>query len=329
MKNNRPKSAPRRGALETAALFITIGFVAVVAGACSEEFTSYELLTGTRLLAVRADNPSLSEGEMATLDALVFTASGEEVSYRWSWCPVQGNPSDGFVCPITDSDLERMLPPPADGADPFPSLNLGSGEVAELPYPGDRALVAGLCEAIRSQPHPTHMTMPTCSRGLDVYVKVEIVTPTTTVTAIKEVELLIEPDAEPNTNPILEGLDVSAVGLETELVGDELNELPAASPFALSLRMADGSVESFQPAPTPDDPSPTARDEKPMFTWFVEAGELDFTRTGVVDGTSSVDDAIHNVWRLGASGAEVDFVVVVRDGRGGMDWAQRRVRVSE
>ena len=315
--------------METAALVVTIGLVAVVAGACNEEFTSYELLTGTRLLAVRADNPSLSEGEMATLDALVFTASGEEVSYRWSWCPVQGNPSDGFVCPITDSDLERMLPPPADGADPFPSLGLGDGEVAELPYPGDRALVAGLCEAIRSQPHPTHVAMPTCDRGLDVFVKVEIVTPTTTVTAVKEVELLIDLDAEPNANPVLEGLDISAAGTEMELVIDEVNELPAASPFTLSLRLADGSVESFDPAPTLEDPSPAARDEKPMFTWFVEAGELDFTRTGVVDGTSSLEEAVQNVWRLGASGDEVRFVVVARDGRGGMDWAQRSVRVSE
>lgn len=118
----------------------------------------------------------------------------------------------------------------------------------------------------------------------------------------------ISTNGDPNRNPSLSSLQIdknSADGLT----------VPGSSVLALE---ADASASSRQKWASPGGASGI---EDARFTWLISAGHLDDAVT-FADG-----DAATNRWYLppASDAADLSLWVVLRDGRGGIDWVSRTV----
>lgn len=289
--------------------------VAVALTACDGSFSPYSEIEGPRLLAVRASPAAVAPGASTRVDALVVGA--DITTFQWRWCPVVGGPNNGFECVVDEESVSELF-----GDTPV-SFDLGSEAFATFEHPVSGAAVDTICEGLTAVELPNLANTIDCTDGLPVQVVVEADLDGQQVIAIKEVVLLSSANSvlASNQNPVIDGIAIRgddgqelipmggdtpptfAVGETVELVA----EIPDSS--AEPVVAADGSTR-----------------ERLIMSWFTTAGEFDPERETFVDGERGFDEARDVDWIAPPPGdapeGQVDFFVVVRDDRGGVNWAE-------
>jgi len=304
-----------------------------VAG-CVREFAPFNELDSLRVLGVRAEPPALGPGAIAVLDALVFEPDGNEVSYRWSWCPLAAGAATGFACYLDEEMLRSIAEEYLPGAGALvPSFDLGTEPVAEFAYPLPASLLRALCEEATSSELPAFVPLPDCSRGLTISVRLEVAAGGDSVVAVKDLPLFWDEADADNSNPEVSGL-MAAVGNAApfELAGDFETVIEHGVRYRLRAGVSLDSAEIFVPAPGADDPDPGPRRERLFMTWFITGGEVDAGRTTFIDGEVGLEVLRTNIWRTpgpgGAPDGSASIYLVLQDERGGVDWLGRGVRLE-
>jgi len=291
----------------------------IAVGGC-DDTRPYNTLDKTRLLAVRADLPDLGSGQTATIDALVYSPDPEaEFTYQWSWCPWTMGSNFGFECLITQDDLDEI-------GLPLMPLDLGTGPTASFPYPDPPELVQGLCESfLDGIPPASRKNFPDCTERMPITIAMTVSDGQTEISAVKEIDLIVDPNLDPNVNPVLIDLGAERKGDAFEFVDGTAFE--AGKAYDLQLAIEDGSAQLYPGEDYKGDPD--ERSELLGFTWFYTKGSLDRGHTGMVDLGTGLPKALKNIWTTPKKAQNADFIIVVRDGRGGTDWLVRNVEVVE
>jgi hypothetical protein len=313
-----------------------VPLLALSAAACEMDFTPYEEIDRFRLLAVAADDPWLGPGQSTTLRTLVANPAGVPVRQTWSWCPFVAGSETGFECAVTREGLQRALDEAVGpGVVTVPPFELGEGETATYRYDLPAAFFRQACEALKRAELPDFVEVPRCDDRFTIAIRV-VVAPEggAPIAAKKDLSLVYEA-GELNTNPRIDGLlafDPEAPGVAIPLTGSATVTLRRDVEYALALEVDRDQAQVYERVPLDGSP-PERVPEALVFSWFVEGGELEDRRTGYLEGEVSFDDALRNAWRTPRKAdrpeSRTTLRVVVRDGRDGIGWITRTVRLED
>jgi hypothetical protein len=276
------------------------------------------------VLAVQADKPYARPGETVHLSALSIDTKERPVVWAWAPCLVPDATSvDGCLGELTS------------GNRPISESVFASGEgVTEVDYTVPSDALDGLSPLARSQAVagilsiacpgkldlrrdargiPFRCTDPESGRVLDL---------DETVVGLKRIMLR---DSERNDNPVIDAIlfdgkawredDIQEVD-SCNTSDDNYDDCPGAPKHRVSVRIGRESVESGQ------DEFARAFTEQVVVQYYTTEGIFE-------DPVRTAEDATTGwVARRRASGDEVSLWFVVRDDRGGVSWAERRVAVK-
>ena len=132
--------------------------------------------------------------------------------------------------------------------------------------------------------------------------------------------------SHPNTNPAFADVLIDDSSLAADASGSDCTLLPtfAAGNHRLTVELGPNARDALEPANAGD---PTR--ESLLLSYFVTFGELDHAFTAIDAGSSATGGSV--LWTAPPHGTEPTFVrlyFVVRDGRGGSDFTERRVCVT-
>ena len=301
----------------------SLACAAAALAACANDFEKQSQITRLRVLGVQAEPAELvwtPDGGLpaTTLTALAIDPSGAVITTRFSLCTAQGAlPAPDIDCPGgAGFDLPDAGPLSA-------RLDLGSPDLqaaAIALFASDAGLAlgdAGITELLaqgipllygfelRAPAHGNPDGGPPPAPGYEVQRQIGLGT----------VTLRTAPaGSTANQNPRLRG--VSAGGVE--LAADGSSTLRAGVKIALLPLPADDAKEATAAGP-----------EKLNFSFYATAGEVESLRS--TDTTATGQPGIASVDYtppLIAPGGPVRLWVVVRDGRGGVGWLERRFSVA-
>jgi hypothetical protein len=313
-------------------------------GACgefSDDQARYSELDRLRVLAVRSEPADLLVGETATLSALTFEPSGRELEYEWSWCPSRQDLADGGTCRIAEADLRRAWDA-LDTDQELPPYDLGNSPEAELTNVFGTDVLEPLCAALSAEEGDAEQARLSCLLGLEVSVSLRVRSADEEVTAIKQLVLLPEgvDAAQRNQNPALTG-ELRVRDVSDNRLLEDGDALLLAHDYALSLALDEPASESFVPREMPGAGAVEPRRETLVMSWFASDGSFPAgegfgdgdgpggdgsERTTFVDGQNDFSALLKNNWRSPRTGdeRETTLVLVLRDERGGVGWAQHR-----
>ncbi|MDJ0762530.1 MAG: hypothetical protein QNJ97_06020 [Myxococcota bacterium] len=305
---------------------------------CSDDFDPFNLLTKTRILAIRADPPTLAPGETATLTPLVFTPDPAPPSFDWRWCPITKGRADGFECAVTEAALRDAVAEinPAAAAE-IPPFHLGTGPTAAFDFGFSPLLVQAICNAAIAEEIPAFVDVPDCDAGLRITIRLTTTATDVTAVAIKDLYLVADASETPNANPsigqiqaVLQGASPTEV---TILHQDSPAMLAPGASYDLKVSIPDTAAELFDPEPTEEDPDPPSRRESLFMTWFITAGETTDTRSTFIDGEIPLARLGENTWDLpdadDLSEPTARLYLVIQDERGGVNWQERTIALAE
>ena len=129
-----------------ATTLLALGLLAAGLAGCGASFDSPVLLSKLRLLALQAAPVNPAQGETTTMTPLIYSPSDTPLELAWSWCPLLGQPNDGYVCPISYDDASTMLASAGVTA-PLPAFDLGTGPTVSFTNPFPPDVLAALCGA--------------------------------------------------------------------------------------------------------------------------------------------------------------------------------------
>jgi hypothetical protein len=314
--------------------------VALALGACdelSDDQALFSELDRLRVLAVRSEPADLLVGEVATLSALTFEPQRRELDYAWSWCPSRQELADGGACRIEEADLQRAWD--ALGTDQeLPPYDLGTNPEAQLKHVFGTEVLSPLCAALSAGEDDAEQALLSCLLGLEVSVSLTVRSAEEEVTAVKRLVLLAEEiDAtERNQNPAPTGELLVRDIAEDRLI--ETGEaLALGHEYDLTLVLDESVSEPF--------PGERRR-ETLVLSWFATDGSFPSgdgfgdgggpfggggeERTTFVDGENDFSALLGNRWLLPRTldASESTLVLVLRDERGGVGWAEHRFAVA-
>jgi hypothetical protein len=299
---------------------------------------AYQKLERLRVLAVRSDPADLNFGETATLSANVYEPASHELSYAWSWCPSRADSSGAFECNLSEQDLQRVWT--AAGLDSSPPIyTLGTDPEVELTNVLAPSVVTALCQSRTGDASLDERLALACFKGLEASIEFTVRSSEAEITAIKSVPLLMgeTPASERNKNPI-SNFDVT---LRDEAGGIVASDQPlqVGHRYIATADVDVSNAESFVPRASIGEPSPGARRETMVMSWFVTVGELfapdgthaiggDNEPTTFVDGSNDFKNLLENGWKIPlTAGANAELRLVLRDERGGVGWTTRSFAV--
>ena len=286
----------------------------VLVSGCDDPFSPYARLEKLRVLAIAAEPPRPGPTESATLTPLLYAPAEAAATLAWSWCPLVGAAEDGYPCLVEESAFRAQIPG-------WPPFALGDGPIATFAHTVAPEHLRGLCAG--SPAGATAPVLPDCEAGFPIVVRLEARTGADRVVAFFFMNLRFEEGHThlANQNPVIEQLLLGTPEERLPLDGARIPAFAAAeTPVALAV--SETSVENYL---APDERGElVGRREQLTFSWFVEAGEPRFPRTGFIDGVVPLGRAIENRWKFPEPPdpglVRARMVVVVRDDRGGVSW---------
>lgn len=315
---------------------ISLAVAALTGAGCAEDFESFNLLSGLRVMAVKAEPPELLPGESAQIEALVYEPDGDQVDYQWSWCPLAMGAATGFECAVTEQDIADMASAFFPGAELFvPSFDLGTEETAVFDHSIDPIILQGLCSAILSSGAPSFVTLPDCEDEIVVTIKLTVAAGGEEVVAVKELALKMDDGAAVNSNPTIGRVEAreGADGQWEVLEEDGLLGLAGGKRYDLFVDVPQESAEAYVPDPTEETPEPEETTEALFMTWFVTGGSTDFNRTTYLHDEIGLYELGANKWKTPrldeTTGGDATLFLVLQDERGGVEWTQRVVEILE
>lgn len=304
-----------------------LGLAAVLA-ACGNDFIPYSKLDRLRVLAVAAEPAMPLPGQPTTVSALVFAPAGGSPSYHWTWCPAEALASRQYECALDPALAAQLFTPFLDPAVPaLPPPDLGHDPTATLTNPFSPSALAVLCAT--GLAGPGYAQSFDCDDGFPITLVLDVATATESLRAGFVVRLPVGAAPELNLNPVPLGLALAGVPLDEPAArilaapGQELELRADIPPSALELR----SIPAYEGPPG-------QRLERLTASWFANVGELDADRTAFIEGKTSLADASANRWTAPAAAdwpvdGRVEFVVVLRDDRGGVGWLVRHAILEQ
>lgn len=300
----------RRRALLAAAMLL--------ASACRPDFGERDSrITRTQVLAVRGEPPEAKPGELVRYSVLVATPKGPvaEPIASWAFCAtpklLTENGAVSAACfadgvrPIAEGTASIEAPLPTDACSLFgPAISS-----AEL-RPRDPDVTGGYYQPVRVTVFGDEE--PAVALGL------ERVT-CSLANAAADVTRDFARRYAPNENPELEPIGATLDGQPIEL-----DQIPSGATITLRARWTESSAERY----VRYDPALRAltdRREWLRVSWFSTAGDFDNDRTGRAE--DELDSFTENRWTAPPHGGEVHLFVVLRDARGGVDYAVHRITV--
>jgi hypothetical protein len=282
---------------------------------CFPSFDPASHVEGLRVLAIKAEPPTLAPGETATLTPLVF---GAPVSYRWSLCLRPPLPGLSVSNDCFNSDLGDATIP------------LGEGETIQVTMPELRADQLGI---------------PDYTGGVYLPVILEVDDGTETVTSVYRLRYSIpQLDLFRNQNPHIQDVLVAfANDAGTEPLGDF--SIHTGDRVSLRAQLPDGDHELYPQIEgqlaLPDLAGGSDAgihlfdggveigginlifvNETLRVSWFTSVGRVEPDVTGAA---GKLDTTLYLDKYLVAPPADVDLFVVVRDERGGTDFSRRKI----
>jgi hypothetical protein len=300
-------------------VFAVVALIVAIAG-CKPNFgTPSSLVVDKRILAVRADPPEAKPTISANFDALVVSPDGTEVMPALDWA----------LC---------TTPKPLDENNIVSSACLGDGGVMDV---GQGATVtatvpADACALFGPDPPPQMMGQPPLRpRDPDVtggyYQPLRVKEGDVTGFALERVTCDLAAAGadiavqfgmtyQANVNPMLQPLAASVDGAPVLL-----DALPAGKVVDFSVAWPAASVESFPVFDANSGMLVTHR-ESMRVSWFASAGAFvhDVTGRDESDPATSSDDE----WTAPTTAGPVHLWVVLRDSRGGVDYAAYELTVT-
>jgi hypothetical protein len=345
-------------ALSRCALAAALLLIAVSAPACLEPLPTPSRVDDLRVLGVRATPPEVPPGATVSLDALVVDPQGREISYAWYACltaDLGGGFFGGGGQTSSSGGNGTPLDPDEDGSSCRLKFErgrdyayyLGDGPTASFQVPeGILDDPEALAVAFRI---PADVEIPELVRlgflgiaGLNMTVQLTVTVDGRTVEAGKKVNVSVDsplPDNDRNTNP--EGIVLRASESDPPPADEEprAGEAHAAGACfeGAPPEIPAGSTWYLTPLNFPAEPptylvllagSTTGEPfevqsvtETWFYSFFATAGDL--SKTISKEPGEPVNTVVFGEEERG----EVDFWMVVRDGRGGIGWCQDKVVV--
>jgi hypothetical protein len=311
-----PFEPPPRRARRLGRGLALVALVAGFAGAgCGQSFAPFNRLTGLRVLAVRsgaqAGEPvAPAMGESTTIDALVYVPDGTAPTYQWSWCPFEGNPNDGYQCPVTEAQVSALAGVPV-------SFNLGTDATASFTNSFDPTVLETLCAGA-----PGFPVAPDCSLGFPIGLKVTVAGDNDTVTAVRPLHLRFRADQDPNANPTIGALFATIDGGTQAIDAGGTAVLPRRKDTAIGTTIPTTASESYHGKDNNGDPALV--NERLTVDWFVQTGDTDHQRTSFIAGQVPLSDTEANKWQPAIHKDyphdEAELILVIRDDREGVAW---------
>ena len=320
--------------------------------ACDEDISSASRLRRPRLLAIQAEPPNPAFGQTTLLRPLVYVTPGEPLTYEWSWCPVPTRSDDGYRCPVDQAAADGIAA--LTGLAGIPPLFLGTAETIAFTNPFPPALLASLCagdSAVTSlffagrsgatdDENPQVYTCAIATLPVQVMLTIR---GSVTDTGVVSLRLPIDEATPGNVNPIATGLRVLSPAPERLLDQTALVSVPRDAKVELHADIAPTQAEVYidRQLDANDD---YVRDDAGQFvlgptterlslSWFSEGGGFAERHSGWgardLDGNGQpvpFSSGIENEWTTPKiedyTPATSLVLVVVRDSRGGVGWAQ-------
>ena len=312
---------------------------------CGASFAPYNELSDFRLLAVRAEPPTLAPGGTSRLDALVYDPSGPlepadpSTTYSWSWCPVRLGAAGAYECALSEADLRAELAAAGVSADAL-SFDLGQAPSATFAYPLDPTMLAALCSQSSGPPGGDAAGVLHCESGFPVSVGLSVTKGDKTISGTKTVYLALDGAAPRNANPLVTGLAIApakgqAVDAEPLLAvegtdGEGAYVTTLSRTYELFADVPETAAETFF-GTTAAGVAPREQREVLFMTWFIEGGSTASGHTTFYAGTAGFERLAHNTWTLPQpeefARDHARVILVLRDNRGGVAWLERDVVV--
>jgi hypothetical protein len=282
----------------------------IVAVACKPDLgPSDSLVTSDRVLAVRGEPPEVSPGTAARFDVLVALPDGDGTADRTTWA----------VCttpkPLGENDIVNQDCVSGGGA-----KAIGGGSPIEATIPGNACALFGPDpppggyrardpDSTGGYYQPVRAQFP----GADVAFALERVT-CNLANASADVAREYATTYVPNVNPKLLPLTADV----------DLGSVHASSHVALEAAWTPDSAESYV-AFDPTSQAIVPRRESMRVSWFATDGRFDQDRTGrdESDTATTSDDG----WAAPDAPGNIHLWIVLRDSRGGVDFASYDVRI--
>jgi hypothetical protein len=287
--------------------------IAVTLAAClPDPGAPASLLTGPRLLAVRAGPPETRPGAAVTYEALVIDAEGAraEAAVRWAFCaspkPLTETNSVSSAClddagvrPIAGQGASITATTPDDACALFgPDTPPGDFR------PRDADVTGGFYQPVRVE-------VAIEALGLVAFARQRITCnlPNAPVDAAIELQQRYHANANPTLTPLVARVDGALVALE---------EIPAGARVTFEVGWSAGDAEAY-PMFDPGAQRIVDRREALRVAWFATTGELAAEVTGRSEGDLEV--STENAWAAPATPGPTKLWLVLRDSRGGVDFA--------
>lgn len=310
----------------TTTLLLTSAWLSATA-ACGDSADPYNRLTDLRVLAIRADPPTVPLGQAATLDALVFHPEAESAAYRWSWCPARRSFEQGYECAVSAAQFQQMT-----GAAAAPTFELGSEPTATFALSDDAATLQRLCASPVAGSTTALGGLIDCSDGLPISIGLRLTAGDQEVRAYKTIYLALDNTGHANQNPTIDGValapeDSAPNAAQALAAGDPEQTVTLSEAYALTAAVPVSAAEGYL------GPDGNPQRESLVLTWFVQAGSTEATRTTFIDGIVDLPSLEANTWALPEpeeyQRTRAELHLVLRDSRGGIGWLSRSVLVTE
>jgi hypothetical protein len=277
-----------------ALLALCLGVASWAAAACSPEGAiPRTFITKPRVLAIKAEPPSVGPGESTTVTILIAGAGGATPSVSWLRCRRAPRPGDTVNPDCVDTAQADYLEP------------IGDGTTITTTMPADVTADA--------------LGEPDASGGVYLPLIAHIGVAGQTLLATYRLRLSSAGDV--NHNPVLTGLLlVDASGNATPI--DPLNPPVVNRGDQLDLRaaVADGSVESYPAAL-----GGGTTDERLVTSWFSSAGNFTMERSDGAQPATLLDLGV----LVPPPSSAIDLFAVTRDDRGGIDYVHRTLAFGQ
>lgn len=300
-------------------LAITLASAAIAcASDAADELKPASYIDKLRILAIKAEPPEATPGQFISLSALIADpyAGIRRVGFLWVMCDPSTEGEFGNAC--AQQDMLRSLDPNElpEGVRVFPPL-FGQNAFYSAPWGILDELDVDSIERRRGLTATVLLVAWEGGRLEDLQ-EPDIMRQM----AIKRIRVA-DPQETPNRNP-----ELSAITLNGEPFDErDIPKVKAGSTIELAASSTEESVQVF--SRVMPDGSTVEELEQNVFSWYTRGGR--FTQgLSYSSRTESGDSIGLELPALETLPSDiVDIWVVLRDARGGTDWAKRRLQLIE
>lgn len=296
-------------------------------GACATEFAEYNLVTGLRVLGMRAEPPELEPNQESLLDALVVA---ESASYHWTWCPAPYSGALSDECPISEAEL-RALIASIDPQAEVPAYDLGDTSEVSFTHSLPPALLANFCEQLENTELPEGFKVPSCNGRFTISIRLVVKEGNAEIAATRDLALIYDDAIVANQNPRIGGGEISVRGAPPFELSNEASTVVSRDvEYKLAL---DVNAEQAEVVATQDETGPIEKREILSMSWFYEAGSMDKGRSSFIEGFTDINNLRENLFTTpiaqNYAKDELRLFFVLRDDRGGLNWLTSSLELAE